>query len=222
MTAETDRIVFVSVIHTDLESVEEARRIVRETKPDVVAVELDRDRYKQLMNPSDEGEIVSPYTGDMAQDLMQQLAILEKSLGEITGSDVGDEMLAAIEEGRAMGAKIALVDRPMMATVQALMQVPVDEIYKLTEMLPDATKDIEDGGATDLLAMLKEDGAVEDLIEQFRSEFPGLASVLIEQRDQYVAKALRYILNDVEGRIVAVLGAGHIQGVKTALEQLLN
>lgn len=222
MTAETDRIVFVSVIHTDLESVEEARRIVRETKPDVVAVELDRDRYNQLMNPSDEGEIVSPFTGDMAQDLMQQLAILEKSLGEITGSDVGDEMLAAIEEGRAMGAKIALVDRPMMATVQALMQVPVDEIYKLTEMLPDATKDIEDGGATDLLAMLKEDGAVEDLIEQFRSEFPGLASVLIEQRDQYVAKALHYILNDVEGRIVAVLGAGHIQGVKTALEQLLN
>jgi len=222
VTAETDRIVFVSVIHTDLESVEEARRIVRETKPDVVAVELDRDRYNQLMNPSDMGEIVSPYTGDMAQDLMQQLAILEKSLGEITGSDVGDEMLAAIEEGRAMGAKIALVDRPMMATVQALMQVPVDEIYKLTEMLPDATKDIEDGGATDLLAMLKEDGAVEDLIEQFRSEFPGLASVLIEQRDQYVAKALHYILNDVEGRIVAVLGAGHIQGVKTALEQLLN
>lgn len=222
MTAETDRIVFVSVIHTDLESVEEARRIVRETKPAVVAVELDRDRYNQLMNPSDEAEIVSPYTGDMAQDLMQQLAILEKSLGDITGSDVGNEMLAAIEEGRAIGAKIALVDRPMIVTVQALMQVPVDEIYKLTEMLPNATKDIENDGATDLLAMLKEDGVVDDLIEQFRSEFPGLASVLIEQRDQYVAKALHFILNDVEGRIVAVLGAGHIQGVKKALERFLN
>jgi pheromone shutdown protein TraB len=214
--------VFVSVIHTDLESVEEARRVVREIKPDVVAVELDHNRYHQLINPPEEGEMPPQGPGDMAQDLMQQLAVLEKSLGDITGSDVGDEMLAAIEEGRALGAKIALVDRPMVATVQALAQVPIDEMYRLTGMLPDATKDIQEGGASDLLSMLKEDGAVDELMEQFRTEFPTLANVLIEQRDQYVAKALHFILNDVEGRIVAVLGAGHIQGVKAALEQLIE
>jgi pheromone shutdown protein TraB len=218
----SERIVFVSVIHTDLESVEEVRHVVRETKPAVVAVELDHDRYQQLMNPPESTEVVGPDSGDMAQDLMQQLAILEKSLGDITGSDVGDEMLAAIEEGRAIGAKIALVDRPMSATVQAMMQVPVDEMYRLTSMLPDATKDIKNGGAGDLLAMLKEDGAVDDLMNQFRTEFPGLSNVLIEQRDHYVAKALHFILNDVDGKIVAVLGAGHIQGVKTALDKLLE
>ncbi|TET08166.1 MAG: TraB family protein, partial [Candidatus Thorarchaeota archaeon] len=54
------------------------------------------------------------------------------------------------------------------------------------------------------------------------TEFPKLAEVLIEQRDQYVAKALQFILNDVEGKIVVVLGAGHIQGVKSALNQLLQ
>ncbi len=222
MVGESDRIVFVPVIHTDIESVEEARRVVRDTKPVVVAVELDHDRYQQLLNPHEEGELLSPGAGDMAQELMQQLAILEKNLGNITGSDVGDEMLAAIDEGRAIGAKIALVDRPMVATVQAMMKVPVDEMYRLTGILPDATKDIENGGASDLLAMLKEDGAVDDLMEQFTSEFPGLANVLIEQRDQYVAKALHFLLNDVEGKIVAVLGAGHIQGVKAALEKLLQ
>jgi len=220
VAGESERIVFVSVIHTDLESVEEVRRVVREIKPDVVAVELDHDRYQQLMNPPENQAAVSPISGDMAQDLMQQLAILEKSLSEITGSDVGDEMLAAIEEGKAMGAIIALVDRPMVATVQAMMQVPINEIYKLTEMLPDATKEIKNGGAGDLLSMLKEDGAVDDLMDQFKAEFPGLANVLIEQRDQYVAKALHFILNDVKGKIVAVLGAGHIQGVKTALEHM--
>ena len=222
MVGESERIIFVPVIHTDIESVEEARRVVRNTKPDVVAVELDHDRYQQLLNPPEEGEDGPPQAGDMAQELMQQLAILEKNLGDITGSDVGDEMLAAIEEGRAIGAKIALVDRPMIATVQAMMNVPVDEMYRLTGMLPDATKDIEDGGASDILAMLKEDGAVDDLMEQFRLEFPGLANVLIEQRDQYVARALYFILNDVKGKIVAVLGAGHIQGVKAALEELLQ
>ncbi len=220
MVGESERIVFVPVIHTDVESVEEARRVVREVRPVVVAVELDHDRYRQLMQPSEDEDNVTPGAGDIAQELMQQLALLEKSLGDITGSDVGDEMLAAIEEGRAIGAKIALVDRPMTATVQAMMQVPVDEMYRLTGMLPDATEDIENGGASDLLAMLKEDGAVDDLMKQFREEFPGLANVLIEQRDRYVAKALHFILNDIEGKIVAVLGAGHIQGVKAALEQM--
>jgi pheromone shutdown protein TraB len=89
------------------------------------------------------------------------------------------------------------------------------------KLLPDATREIENEGKN-LLDMLKQDGAIDDIVEQFRSEFPGLTRVLIEERDQYVAKALHFILNDVEGKIVAILGAGHIQGVKAALEKLLT
>ena len=221
MVADIGRIVFVSVIHTDLESVEHARQVVRDTRPDVVAVELDHDRYQQLVNPPDiQTGNLPPTTGNSAQDLMQQLAVLEKSLGEMTGSNIGDEMLAAIEEGRAVGAKIALVDRPMQVTIQAMMKVPLSELYGLTKILPDATKDIEGGGASYMLEMLKEEGAVEDIMKQFQTEFPGLARVLIEERDLYVAKALRFILNDVKGSIVMVLGAGHVQGVKAALDRL--
>ena len=220
---QLDRVVFVAVIHTDLESVEEVRRVIQEVKPAVVAVELDHDRYEHLTNPSSQDEMPTmPLTGDTAQDLMQQLAAMEQALGGITGSNVGDEMMAAIEEGRAINAKIALVDRPMKATVQAMMRVPLDELYGLTNMLPDATKDIEEGGAFDLLDMLKQDGAVDDILEQFRSEFPGLTKVLIEERDQFVANALHFILSDVQGKIVAVLGAGHIQGVKSVLQELLS
>ncbi len=218
-----DRVVFVAVIHTDLDSVEEARRVVREVKPTVVAVELDNERFLHLSNPDVHKEIdTMPLTGDAAQDLMQHLAAMEQALGGITGSNVGDEMMAAIEEGRAVGAKIALVDRPIKTTIQAMMRVPLDELYGLIKMLPDATKDIEESGATDILDMLKQDGAVDDILEQFRSEFPGLTKVLIEERDQYLAQALHFILNDVQGKIVAVLGAGHIQGVKAALEELFT
>jgi len=216
-----DRVVFVAVIHTDLDSVEEVRRVVRKIKPTVVAVELDHERYEHLSNPDDHKEIATmPLTGDAAQELMQQLAVMEQALGGITGSNVGDEMMAAIEEGRAVGAKIALVDRPMKTTIQAMMRVPLDELYGWIKMLPDVTKDIEEDGATDLMDMLKQDGAVDDILEQFRSEFPGLAKVLIEERDKYLAQALHFILNDVQGEIVVVLGAGHIQGVKAALGEL--
>jgi pheromone shutdown protein TraB len=215
---DLDRIVFVSVIHTDKESVERAREAVRVVQPEVVAVELDHDRYQQLVNPDEDMENwIPPPTGNAVQNLMEHMASLEKSLGEMTGAGVGTEMLAAIEEGKQIGAKIALVDRPIQVTMQAIMKVPLDEIYRLMNLMPDATKEIEEGSGTDLLSALKQDGAIEDLMTEFVSDFPGLADALIHQRDLYVAKALHTILKDVKGRIVAVLGAGHVDGVKSAL-----
>jgi pheromone shutdown protein TraB len=218
---DIDRVVFVPVIHTDQESVERAREAVRAVKPDVVAVELDHERYQQLMNPEEDMQNwIPPPTGNAVQNLMQHMASLEKNLGQMTGSEVGAEMLAAIEEGEEVGAKIALVDRPIQVTMQAIMKVPLDEIYRLMNLVPDATKEIEKGTGTDLLGMLKQEGAIEDLMTEFESEFPGLADALIHQRDAYVANALHTILNDVKGKIVAVLGAGHIDGVKSALDAL--
>ena len=224
MSLDIDRVVFVGVIHTDIDSVKHVRKVVKEVRPDVVAVELDRERYAQLTNPdaSDSATQAPHFTGEMTQDFMQHLATLEKTLGDMTGSNVGDEMLAAIKEGKAIGAKIALVDRPIQETMQALMKVPLNELYGLINMLPDATKDIEGEGAKGIMDMLKEDGAIENIMNQFRTEFPGLTDVLIRQRDRYVAKAIHFILNDVQGKVVAVLGAGHVAGVTEILKQMIE
>ncbi|MFX1329925.1 MAG: TraB/GumN family protein [Promethearchaeota archaeon] len=223
MNNELDRVVFVAVIHTDTESVEQAREAVRNVRPDVVAVELDHQRYQQLMDHDKTMANWEPKSsGDAAQDLIQHMATLEKSLGEMTGSNVGEEMLAAIEEGRRIGAKIALVDRPIHVTMQAIARVPLDEIYRLMGVVPDVQKDLQEGEGTDILGMLKEEGAIENLMKDFNSEYPYLADALIHQRDLYVAKALRSIMKDVQGRIVVVLGAGHIDGVRKALLDLLE
>ncbi len=211
------------VIHTDTESVERARETVRDLKPEVVAVELDHERYRQLMDPDENMENwIPPPTGDVVQNLMQHMASLEKRLGETTGAAIGTDMLAAIEEGRNIGAKIALVDRPIQATMQAIMKVPLDEIYGLMNFVPDATKGVSEGNGTEILSMLKQEGAIDDFMTQFESEFPGLADALVHQRDLYVARALHTILNDVEGKIVVVLGAGHVDGVKSNLADLLE
>jgi len=223
LKAIPDRVLFVGVIHTDIDSVKHVRKAVKETKPEVVAVELDRDRYQQLLHPPTEQEMTAQVpTGEVVQDLFQQIALLEKKLGNVTGSDVGAEMLAAIEEGRKLGSKIALVDRPIQATAQAIMSVPLDEVYRMFNMIPGASDDIQHGDAQDLMTTLKEEGAVTAVMEEFRSEFPHLSNALIDERDKYVANALCTILNDVKGKIVAVLGAGHIEGVQNALSKLLE
>jgi len=216
---DLNRIIFVPVIHTDNESVENARKTVRQIRPDVVAVELDHQRYEELMSPEHDVEPKQPL--DSVQGLMQQLALLERSLGNIHGSAIGSEMLAAIEEGREIGAKIALIDRPISATIQAMTKVPLDEIYKLTSMITSTSSDIEDE-SFDILGFLKEEGSIDEIIDEFEREFPSLFDVLIHQRDVYVAEALYFILGDVEGKIVAILGAGHIEGVVSILKEKLT
>ena len=221
--AERDlqRIVFVPVIHTDAESAERVRRIVRETMPDVVAVELDRERYEIMMSGA-QVQHDHPSSGDPVEALMSQIAALEHTLGGHMGSDVGAEMMAAIEEGREIGAKIALVDRPLRDTVQALMRVPLDEIYRLMGVIPETTEEIVSGDLDQHLDSLRSAEGVTELMTQFREEFPGITRALIDQRDEYVARALMTILGDVEGKIVVVLGAGHVEGVKRHLRRLLK
>jgi len=213
----------VPVIHTDNESVEAARKTVIDNEPDVVAVELDRTRYHQLSNPDPaSAESTEIQSGNVIQDLMLQIAKMEKDLGNLTGADVGNEMLAAIEAGRSIGARIALVDRPIEATAQALSQIPLDEIYRLSGVIPGAVENLDEEEAGDIISLLKEDGAVDDLMENFRTEFPTLARVLIDERDEFIARAIKSIMNDVDGKIVVVLGAGHIDGVTATLKRLLD
>ena len=216
------RVVFVPVIHIDKESVNNARELVLRTKPDVVAVELDRARYHQLLNPQPEQTEQVSQDGDSVAEMMNQIALLEKNLGQLTGSMAGNEMLAAIQAGREVNAKIALVDRPIEATAQALMQVPLSEIYKLSEMIPGATSEVEKEGPSNLMELLRDANNVDDLMKEFRKEFPVLSNALIDQRDMYIAKALKSILSDVDGIIVAVLGAGHIEGVTMMLTKMLQ
>ncbi|MHA1772221.1 MAG: TraB/GumN family protein [Candidatus Thorarchaeota archaeon] len=223
MNSDFDRVIFVPVIHTDAECVQRVRNTIREHRPDVVAVELDRQRYEIMLNPPDEqASAESVPTGDMVQNLMQQFALLEKNLGDMVGSDAGAEMMAAIEEGKAIGAKTALIDRPLQVTMQALMQVPLDEIYRLAGMIPKLTDDAEGEDATEIMETLKEEEGVSEIMKQFRTEFPNISRALIDERDEYIARALKTILGDVDGKIVAVLGAGHIEGVKKRLRTLLQ
>ncbi|MEM2142863.1 MAG: TraB domain-containing protein [Candidatus Thorarchaeota archaeon] len=218
---DLQRVLFVGVIHTDSESVVKVRETVRLHRPDVVAVELDRYRLDQLLSRDATQTAVSTgQSTDGVQTLLQQIAVLEDLIGNATGSQVGGEMLAAIEEGRKIGAKIALVDRPLHVTVQALDKVPLDEIYRLMEMIPSVTREISGGNVLEMTRDLTNEENLEKLLSEFRRQFPGLTNVLIDQRDDYVARAISRILEDVQGKVVVVIGAGHLAGVRAALERI--
>ncbi|MDX1649564.1 MAG: TraB/GumN family protein, partial [Myxococcota bacterium] len=66
------------------------------------------------------------------------------------------------------------------------------------------------------LRELRRRDVLTSLLEELAGAFPGLKTVLIDERDAYLAARLR----EAPGaRVVAVVGAGHVEGLRRLLEE---
>ncbi|WP_135364758.1 TraB/GumN family protein [Halosimplex halophilum] len=107
--------------HVSEQSVEEVESTIAERKPDVVAVELDEGRFRQLRGETpddiDPGDMLRGNT--VFQFLAYwMLSYVQTRLGKKLGVDPGADMLAAVESAEEHGLGVALVDRDIQLTVQ--------------------------------------------------------------------------------------------------------
>ncbi|MFB6178908.1 MAG: TraB/GumN family protein [Halorientalis sp.] len=107
--------------HVSQDSVEEVEQTIEERRPDVVAVELDEGRYRQMkgetpddMDPSDllEGNTVFQFLA------YWMLSYVQARLGDQFDIEPGADMMAAIESAESLGLGVALVDRNIQTTIQ--------------------------------------------------------------------------------------------------------
>ena len=57
-------------------------------------------------------------------------------------------------------------------------------------------------------------------MEELREVSPGAVAVLIDERDEFIARKISGIRS--QGKVLAVLGAGHLDGVSKLLEQKVD
>lgn len=113
----------VGTAHVSHASVEEVEETIERERPDVVAVELDENRYKRLKGETpddiDPGDVISGKT--VYQFLAYWLlSYVQARLGDRFDIEPGADMMAAIETAEAQGSGVALVDRDIQMTVQRL------------------------------------------------------------------------------------------------------
>ena len=111
----------VGTAHVSAESVEEVERVIDEERPDVVAVELDEGRYRQMKGETpddlDPGDLLRGNT--VFQFLAYwMLSYVQARMGDRFDIEPGAEMLAAIETAEELGLDVALVDRDIQTTIQ--------------------------------------------------------------------------------------------------------
>ncbi|CAM9665383.1 unnamed protein product [Heterosigma akashiwo] len=143
------------------------------------------------------------------------------------GFQSGDEFKVAIIEGQNIGAKILLGDRNVKETLRRLTEaLSVTDLRKVQDFKPpdealflkDAKMDDKES-LTATVELLKQRQTVRVLMASLREAAPEVYNAMIRERDEYMAKMLRYCDGK---RVVAVVGMGHMDGIESFLgyEQL--
>ena len=115
-------ITIVGTAHVSQKSVEEVRRVILDTKPDTVCVELDRGRHESLVDAKRfrKLNLFQVIRQKRVLYLLANLALsaYQKKIGDKIGVRPGAELLAAVESCSAVGAELVLADRDIQATLK--------------------------------------------------------------------------------------------------------
>ena len=212
-------IILVGTVHVSQESADLVRAVIEEERPDAVCVELDSRRYEALSQQQkwesfDLKEVIrKKQLSTMLANVL--LASYQKRLGDQLGVLPGTEMLEAINVAKKHDVPIFLCDRDVRVTMRrAWRSTPFFKKSLLVSSLLLSvfdTKPVSEESLQDL----KNQDVLSDMMRELGREVPTLKTVLIDERDRYLAeKTLQ-----AEGRtIVAVVGAGHVEGIQAILQ----
>jgi pheromone shutdown-related protein TraB len=213
------KIIIVGTAHVSEKSIAEVNEVIEREKPDIVAVELDKPRFQAIKGEEEVKEVnlKELLSGGKFYHFMLHwlLAYVQKKIGADTGVKPGAEMMAAIDQAERSGAKIALIDRDIQLTLGRFWnRMSFFEKLKLFSSLVGASFGLG-SEKIDMETVTNED-VVTQLIGELRKLAPSAAIVLIDERDAFMAKNLLDLSN--QGKVVAVVGAGHREGIQKYLD----
>ena len=213
MIRKVDRVTLIGVAHVLPKSAAEVGEVIERERPEVVAVELCPARYAALMR----GEMGAPRVPLRlgASFLGWLLHFIQSRLARQTGTPAGEEMLSATEHARGVNARIELIDVDVNVTLERLMgrMGKLEKLRLLAELILGLLpfgKRVELEGVT-------EEEVVNRLVEELKRTSPTAYEVLIEQRNEHMANRLDELLLSCKGKIVCVVGAGHVPGLHQRL-----
>lgn len=212
-----DKLRLLGTAHVATASVEAVRHQIATYQPDVVAVELCKSRYDALVSDrrlDKEGLLKVIKEGKAPMVLMQSMLSAEqRKLGINEGQQPGAELLAAVEAANEAGCEVELVDRDIQITLRrAWKRMKLREKWTLlSSLLADEEEEVD----LDVNDLLQDTDLLSSMMDELKGFSPGAGEVLIDERDTYIASNLAGL--GTERRVLAVLGAGHLQGVSNKL-----
>ncbi len=211
-------IILIGTAHVSPKSVEEVKLLIENERPDSVSIELCQGRYSSIVNKDkwQNTDIVKIIKEKQTMLLMASLIMgsFQKRIAKSFEVAPGQEMIQAIESANEIGAQIVLADRDIQVTLKRLwenvgLKGKAQIIYELISSIFFSEEITEEE-----LEEMKSQDMLDSALNSLSDSFPELKSVLIDERDKYLAQKIKNAPGD---KVVAVLGAGHIPGIKEEL-----
>lgn len=218
-------ITLLGTAHVSQASCDEVKAAIAEKKPDCVAIELDEQRYASL-NDSESWknlDIIKVLREKKGFLLLANLVLssYQKRMGANVGVRPGDEMRAGIEAAKELNIPCEMVDRPVQTTLRRAWAkcTGFGRTKLLSALIASAASDEKIDGEE--IENLKNKSEMDGMMAELAQFMPGVKEVLIDERDFYLAAHIwQAVQKGGRKSVIAVLGAGHLQGVQAHLEKI--
>ncbi|MGM0411851.1 MAG: TraB/GumN family protein [Pseudomonadota bacterium] len=219
------RITLLGTAHVSRVSTEAVEAALATGAYDAVAVELCPGRHQSLMDPAslERMDLFDVIRSGRASMVAASLALgaYQQRLAEQLGIEPGAEMKAAVNRAREDHLPVLLIDREIGTTLRRVYRnVPWWRRLGLLAGLGGSLLSREQIDEADL-ERLKEGDVLESTFSEFAAEQAELHEPLIAERDRYMALRLLQGLEEGHEQILAVVGAGHLEGIRRILEEEL-
>lgn len=213
-------IILIGTAHISQASKDLVRETIEAEKPDTVCVELDDGRLKSIKDPDrwktmDLRQVIkNKQLGTLIANLV--LGSYQKRMGAQTGVKPGSELKEAVDVAENAGHELVLADRDIKITLRRTWACT--PWYRKLSLLGGLFASIFDKTevSEEELAKIKEQDALNGMMQEFGKSFPEVKQVLIDERDQFLASKIK---NAPGSKIVAVVGAGHMRGIASIIEE---
>ena len=207
-----DELRILGTAHVSSESVELVRNQIEEWGPDLVAVELCPSRMAALTEPESlesEDLLKIIKEGRSAMILLQSaLAAQQRRMGISSGEKPGAELLAAVNAAEESDIPVEMIDRDVVITLRrAWRKMGMIEKWRILNALLWE----EDDEEVSIDEVLGNSDLLSSMMEEAREVAPRAGEVLIDERDAFLAGRIQQIRG--KGKVLAVIGAGHLSGV---------
>lgn len=220
VTYKDKEIYLLGTAHVSKKSVEEVTESVASLSPDTICVELcearlhsieDRDNWKKM-------DIFKVIKEKKTILLFAQLMMSSfyRKLGKELEVTPGAEMIQGVKEARDNNKELVLADRNIEVTLRRVwgglgfFQKLMFSSSLLSSFVFPTNEKIDD----ETIEKLKESDHLENAMEEFAQAYPGIRERLIFERDIYLAEKIKASKGK---KILAVVGAGHVPGIKQRL-----
>jgi pheromone shutdown-related protein TraB len=212
-------VLLVGTAHISAESVQLVHAVIERERPDCVCVELDERRYQALSEKNrweglDLREVIKHR--QLATLLLNfLLSSYQRRLGGKLGVTPGSELLEATRVAEQLNIPVRLCDRDVRITLRRAWAALsfMDKSKLLATALAASMQ--EQTLSEEELRRIRQKDVLSELMNELGRVMPALKRVLIDERDAYLAQKIR----EAPGRkIVAVVGAGHVAGMRDTLQ----